>query len=135
MTRTYSELIKIKTFIGRYEYLKLNDQVGNTTFGFNRYINQALYHSNQWRSLRDKVIIRDEGCDLAMFGYEITDRVVIHHMNPITQEQLELGSSIVFDLEGLICTSHRTHLAIHYGDVSLLPKIPIERKPGDTKLW
>jgi hypothetical protein len=135
MIRTYSELAKLKTFYERYEYLKLTNVVGDKTFGYDRYLNQALYHSTMWRSLRDTIIIRDEGCDLGVPGYEITDMIVIHHMNPITPEQLEHGDPVVFDPRGLICTSHRTHQAIHYGDKSLLPKPIVERKPGDTTLW
>lgn len=135
MTRTYHELVKLKTFQRRYEYLKLKNIVGQDTFGFDRYLNQALYRSSQWRSLRDTIIIRDAGCDLGFPGHEITDKVVVHHMNPISKEQLELGSAIVFDPRGLICTSNRTHLAIHYGDASMLPQPIVERRPGDTTLW
>lgn len=135
MNRTYSELIKLKTFNERYEYLRLSNVVGETTFGFDRYLNQALYHSSKWKSIRDLIIIRDEGCDLGVIGYEVFDTIVIHHMNPITPKDIELGRDIVFDLEVLICTSYKTHLAIHYGNKDLLPKPLVVRQPGDTTLW
>lgn len=132
--RSYNELMKLKTFVERYEYLRLNDIVGHSAFGFNRYINQNLYHSNRWRRIRDEIIVRDNGCDLAVPGYEITDKIVIHHMNPISLREIEEGDEIVFNLDVLICTSYRTHLAIHYGDKSL-PKPLVVRHSGDTKLW
>lgn len=135
MIRTYSEVTKLKTFSERYEYLQLSNVVGEMTFGFDRYLNQMLYHSSRWKSTRDLIIIRDNGCDLGVPGYEVVDMVVVHHMNPITSKNIESGDDIVFDPEVLICTSHRTHLAIHYGDKSLLPKPLVVRKPGDTTLW
>lgn len=135
MNRTYSEVIKLKSFIERYEYLRLSNVVGEMTFGFDRYLNQMLYHSNRWKSIRDLIIVRDGGCDLGLSGYEVHDMVVVHHMNPITSKNIESGDDIVFDPEVLICTSHKTHLAIHYGDKSLLPKPLVVRKPGDTTLW
>ena len=135
MNRTYSEVSKLKTFSERYEYLQLSNVVGEMTFGFDRYLNQMLYHSSRWKSTRDLIIIRDNGCDLGLPGYEVLDMVVVHHMNPITSKNIEAGDDIVFDPEVLICTSHRTHLAIHYGDKSLLPKPLVVRKPGDTTLW
>lgn len=133
--RTYSELCKRKTFKARYDYVRLKGVVGESTFGFDRYLNQMFYKSRGWLSLRDEIIIRDEGCDLGVLGYEINDLIVIHHLNPITPEDLEDGKEILFDPENLICTSHRTHMAIHYSDESLLPKPLNVRYPGDTTLW
>lgn len=134
--RTYSELIKLPTFEDRYEYLKLNGKIGEETFGFDRYINQQLYQRSQkWKSVRDKVIIRDNGCDLSMEGYEIWGKIIIHHMNPITIEDIERESDFVFNPEYLISTSLNTHNAIHYGDENLLIKAPIERTKYDTCPW
>jgi hypothetical protein len=133
--RTVSELVKLKTFDERYEYLRLNGIVGESTFGFDRYINQMLYGSQQWSQTRDSVIIRDNGCDLGMDGYEIKGRIYIHHINPISQDDIVNITDKVFNLDFLICTSHNTHLAIHYGNKSLLPQLPIQRYPGDTCLW
>ena len=134
--RTYSELITLPTFEDRYEYLKLNGKIGEETFGFDRYINQQLYQRSQkWKSVRDKVIIRDNGRDLAMEGYEIWGNIIIHHMNPITIEDIERESDFVFDPEYLISTSLNTHNAIHYGDENLLIKAPIERTKYDTCPW
>lgn len=135
MNRTYRELKRLKTFEGRFNYLKLKGMVGEATFGWDRYLNQQLYHSSEWRTLRDEIIIRDDGCDLGISGYEIHDIVVVHHMNPLTLEDIENGSFRVFDPDQLICVSHNTHMAIHYGDSSLLPKPLVERRPGDTTLW
>jgi len=135
MLRTYSELIKKKSFEDRYEYLRLKSGVGTMTFGFDRYINQALYSSRRWKRLRDEVIVRDEGCDLAHLNYQINDRIIIHHINPISIEDIELEKPCVFDLDNLVCTSNYTHLAIHYGSSDLLPKLPIDRSKGDTRLW
>ena len=134
--RTYSELITLSTFEDRYEYLKLNGKIGEETFGFDRYINQQLYQRSQkWKSIRDKVIIRDNGCDLSMEGYEIWGKIIIHHMNPITIEDIERESDFVFNPEYLISTSLNTHNAIHYGDENLLIKAPIERTKYDTCPW
>lgn len=134
--RTYSELITLPTFEDRYEYLKLNGKIGEETFGFDRYINQQLYQRSQkWKSVRDKVIIRDNGCDLSMEGYEIWGKIIIHHMNPITIEDIERESDFVFNQEYLISTSLNTHNAIHYGDKNLLIKAPIERTKYDTCPW
>lgn len=134
--RTYSELIKLPTFEDRYEYLKLNGKIGEETFGFDRYINQQLYQRSQkWKSIRDKVIIRDNGCDLSMEGYEIWGKIIIHHMNPITIEDIERESDFVFNPEYLISASLNTHNAIHYGDENLLIKAPIERTKYDTCPW
>ena len=134
--RTYSELITLPTFEDRYEYLKLNGKIGEETFGFDRYINQQLYQRSQkWKSVRDKVIIRDNGCDLSMEGYEIWGKIIIHHMNLITIEDIERESDFVFNPKYLISTSLNTHNAIHYGDENLLIKAPIERTKYDTCPW
>ena len=135
MIRTYSELITNESFIDRYNYLKLVGQVGVETFGFDRYINQMLYKSKKWLDARRIVIIRDQGCDLGVDGYEIGDRIIVHHMNPITLEDIEEERDEVFDPEFLISTSFRTHNAIHYGDESLLPQLPIDRNRNDMCPW
>ena len=135
MIRTHRELCKLKTFKARYNYLRLRGTVGQDTFGYDRYLTQVLYRSSVWRSVRDEVIIRDSGCDLGIPGYDVVDQIVVHHMNPITEEQIENVDDIMFDPDFLICTSHRTHLAIHYGDESLLPKPMVIRRPGDTVPW
>jgi hypothetical protein len=134
-TRSYSELRHLETFGERFDYLKLGGRVGRETFGYDRWINQQFYTSVQWRQLRHFVISRDMGCDLGVDGYDIFSGLVIHHMNPITVEDLEHGNADVLDPEFLITTSHRTHNAIHYGDAKLLPRDFTERKPGDTTLW
>ena len=135
-TRSYSELIKFETLEERYEYLKLNGTVGKQTFGWDRYFNQCFYHSPQWRAIRDKVIVRDYGCDLGIEGFEVRSNILIHHMNPIWIEDLKQGNPDILDPEYLITTCDRTHQAIHYGDISLLrTQIPIVRQHGDTKLW
>lgn len=135
MIRTYSELITNESFIDRYNYLKLVGQVGVETFGFDRYINQMLYKSKKWLDSRRIVIIRDQGCDLGVDGYEIGDRIIVHHMNPITLKDIEEERDEVFDPEFLISTSFRTHNAIHYGDESLLPQLPIDRSRNDMCPW
>ena len=135
LLRCYKELKRLPTFQERYDYLRVGGLVGDSTFGFERYLNQMLYTSAQWRRVRDIVIIRDNGCDLGMDGYQINDRIIVHHMNPITIKQIEESASEIFDPEYLICCSDTTHNAIHYGDSSLLPKIPIERRPNDTCPW
>ena len=132
--RTYSELITIPTFLARYEYLKLDGQVGKETFGFDRYLNQQFYHSDEWRSIRDFIITRDLGCDLGLEGYEIHGRIYIHHMNPITVKDIRDYTDYLIDPEYLICTTHNTHNAIHYGDSSLIAE-PVERTPFDTCPW
>ena len=134
-TLTYTEMSELETFEDRYRYLKLGGAVGRATFGHDRYINQNFYRSPQWRHLRSHIIMRDDGCDLGVPGYDLHQRIYIHHMNPMTVEDLISGSPDVLDPEFLICVSHRTHNAIHYGDESLLPSPPVERQPGDTKLW
>ena len=133
--RTHSELSKLQTFEERYEYLALRGEVGAVTFGYDRWMNQGFYRSREWRRIRDYVIARDLGCDLGIEGYEIYDRIYIHHMNPMTVDDLTHGNEDILDPEYLISTTHRTHNAIHYGDASLLRKDLVERRPGDTKLW
>lgn len=134
--RAYSELIKLETFEERFKYLKLDGRVGKETFGWDRIFNQSFYHSPEWKALRRKVITRDLGCDLGCEDREIFDKIIVHHINPMTMEQLEEGGEELFDLENFICCSHMTHEAIHYGDISLLPRTEfVERRPGDTKLW
>ena len=133
--RTYSELIKLPTFEERFQYLKLDGDVGVETFGFDRYLNQAFYSSDEWKSIRNQVIIRDNGCDLAIEGREIYKRIIIHHMNPITKEDLLYRTEYLLDPEYMICTMKNTHDAIHYGDENLLFKEPVERKPNDTCPW
>ena len=133
--RTYSELITLPTFIERYRYLKLSGRVGEDTFGFDRYLNQVFYQSKEWRSIRDYVITRDNGCDLGMVGYEIYGRILIHHMNPITADDILKRSDLLLNPEYLICTIKNTHDAIHYSDESLLITDPIERSKNDTCPW
>lgn len=133
--RTYTELIRIEDFVERYEYLRLRGEVGVATFGWERWLNQELYKSSKWRRTRDKVIIRDMGCDLAHPDFQIGDRIIIHHMNPLTPEDIEDDVDEIYDPEFLICTSPMTHNAIHYGDQKLLPQLPVERFPGDTCPW
>ena len=133
--RTDSELIKLETFEERFDYLKLGGLVGKDTFGFDRYLNQIFYRSKKWKSARDYVIIRDNGCDLGIEGHEIHERIIIHHMNPITIEDIEKESEFLLDPEFLITTIHNTHNAIHYGDESLLVPIPVERSKYDTCPW
>lgn len=134
--RTYSELIKLKTFEERYEYLKLGGVVGEETFGFDRYLNQMFYKSKEWLSIRNHVIARDNGCDLATPGREIRgNKIIIHHMNPITKEDIINKSEFLLNPEYLISTVKNTHDAIHYGDSDLLYTDPIERSKNDTCPW
>ena len=135
MIRTYSELIKLPTFEERYQYLRLGGVVGEETFGFDRYINQLFYQSDEWKSIRDHVIIRDNGCDLGIEGREIYKRVLIHHMNPISKDDILTRSEFLLNPEYLIVTCKNTHDAIHYGDENLLIKAPIERTRNDTCPW
>ena len=135
MIRTYSELVSLPSFKERYEYLRLNGSVGLDTFGFDRYLNQEFYRSKEWKSIRDQVIIRDNGCDLGVDGYEIYGRIVIHHMNPILQTDILDRTRLLLDPDYLICTTHATHNAIHYGDEGLLPREPVERTRNDTCPW
>ena len=133
--KTYSELITIPTFEERFEYLQLKGSVGKDTFGYDRHLNQVLYRSPEWKRLRNQIIIRDCGCDLACEGYDIHSKVLIHHMNPITVEDVLARSRKVFDPDNLVCVSHNTHNAIHYGDVDLLVTGPIIRTKNDTCPW
>lgn len=133
--RTYSELRRIETFEERFEYLALRGHVGRSTFGFDRYLNQRFYTSTQWRQLRHQIIVRDNGCDLGVEGYEIHSRLYVHHMNPLMPEDFVDGEEHILNPDFLITTTHLTHNAIHYGDKSLLPRPLAERRPGDTKLW
>lgn len=133
--RTYSELITIPTFEERFEYLKLNGSIGLETFGHDRYLNQILYNSPEWRRFRPEIIVRDNGCDLACEGYEIFGKILIHHINPITAQDILNRNSKVFDPENVITTVHNTHNAIHYGDKNLLITEPIERSRNDTCPW
>ena len=133
--KTYSELITFPTFEERYEYLRLKGRVGEETFGFDRYLNQVFYKSKEWRSIRDYVIARDNGCDLGMEGYEIFGQILIHHMNPITKEDILERKDVLLNPEYLITTVKNTHDAIHYGDESLLVTSPIERRKNDTCPW
>lgn len=133
--RTYSELITLPTFEDRYHYLQLNGAVGKDTFGFDRCINQQFYRSKEWQRIRDEVIIRDNACDLGMEGYEIHGRIYVHHMNPIMVRDIQSNSDYLMNPEFLICTTHRTHNAIHYGDENLLARAPIERTKNDTCPW
>ena len=135
MIRCYSDLIQLNSFLDRYNYLKLKGQVGIDTFGLDRYLNQNLYRSSKWRRTRDKVLIRDNAYDLGIEDYQIFDKVIVHHMNPLTLEDIENDIDEIYDPEFLICCSFNTHNAIHYGDERLLPKLPIERRPGDTCPW
>lgn len=133
--RSYLQLRQLETFLERFEYLSLKGQVGVHTFGFDRWMNQEFYHSYEWKTVRRQVIIRDLGCDLGVDGYEIHGDLLIHHINPLTPEDLHNGAELALDMDNLITTSHQTHNAIHYGDESLLSRLPIERIPGDTRLW
>ena len=133
--RSYTELSKYSSFLDRFEYLRLDGTVGSETFGSNRFMNQAFYTSPEWRRARREVIIRDDGCDLGVEGYDIFSKILIHHMNPIREEDLLNRNPDILNPEFLICVSHNTHNAIHYGDKNLLPAPLVERKPGDTCPW
>ena len=133
--RSYRELIKLPTFEERFDYLKLHGSVGRATFGHDRYLNQRFYTSREWRQLRHHIIARDFGRDLGVEGYEIFDKIIIHHINPMGPEEIVHNSSSILDPDQLITTTHRTHNAIHYGDDNLLPDPFVERSPGDTRLW
>jgi hypothetical protein len=134
-TKTYNELSRLHTFDERFEYLRLYGDVGSSTFGFDRHINQRFYKSLEWKRSRDFVITRDDGCDLGMPGYEIHDSILVHHINPMVVDDIVHAEEWIFDPNYLICTTQATHNAIHYSDVSLLPKIVVARRAGDTKLW
>ena len=133
--RRYSELRRLTTFEERFEYLKLNGEVGQSTFGFDRYINQQFYTSYEWKQARQSVIIRDNGCDLGIFGYEINGAMLIHHINPMIPDDIIHGEDWIFNPDYLITTTKNTHNAIHYGVDRLLPKVVAARIPNDTKLW
>lgn len=135
MIRSYSELSKFQSYEERFRYLKLDGDVGKETFGFDRYLNQVFYRSQKWKKIRDMVIIRDNGCDLGIEGYEIYGRIIIHHMNPITIDDIERESEFLLNPEFLISTVHNTHNAIHYGDESMLVTAPVERTKNDTCPW
>ena len=135
-TKSYRELIKIPTFEERFEYLKIGADVGESTFGSKRYLNQILYKTDEWLSVRDKIIVRDKGCDLGIPDREIIGgRILVHHINPITIEDILNRDPKVFDPNNLITIAHMTHEAVHYGNEDLLIKDPIERRPNDTCLW
>lgn len=133
--KTYSELSKQKTFEDRFQYLRLDGIVGEETFGFDRYLNQILYQSDEWKRCRRDIIIRDNGCDLGCEGFEVHGRILIHHINPITVDDIVNRNPKVFDPENLILTSHNTHQAIHYGNEDLLIRAPVERSKNDTCPW
>lgn len=136
MIRTYSELMRLATFEERFNYLKLHGEVGRDTFGFDRYLNQRFYKSPEWKHVRDQVIVRDMGCDLACKDIPINGKIIIHHMNPMSIEDLEQQPWLLLDPEFLVCVSHETHNAIHYGDDSILNKNKFEeRSPNDTTPW
>lgn len=135
MIRKYRELRRLETFEERYRYLSLRGQVGEATFGYDRWINQQFYTSREWRQVRNYVITRDLGCDLGVDGYEIHARIVIHHMNPMNVSHITHGDPDILNPEFLITTTHQTHNAIHYGDERLLLRPFVERRSGDTKLW
>lgn len=137
MTKSYSEMIKLPTFEERFQYLKLDGFVGDATFGFNRYLNQIFYKSPEWRRLRHDIIVRDNACDLAVEGREIQYHggILIHHINPITLDDIDKRSYILFDPDNLVVVTQRTHNAIHYGDESVLIKDYVERRPNDTCPW
>lgn len=134
--RTYLELSQLKTFEERFEYLRVNSSIGIETFGSDRFLNQILYHDTEWRSVRNRVIIRDSGCDLGILDREISgESICIHHLNPITRENVLNRDPCLFDMNNLICCTHRTHNAIHYGDSTKLIHDLVERKPNDTCPW
>lgn len=134
--KRYSEMITMPEFDDRFRYAKLDGQVGRDTFGFDRYLNQQFYRSKEWKRLRDQIIIRDNGCDLGVPGHEISGKIYIHHLNPLSPEDITKSTEKLFDPDNLVCVSAETHNAIHYGDESILEKNKIvERSPGDTCPW
>lgn len=135
MIRTYSELVTMHSFEDRFRYLKLSGSVGYDTFGFDRYLNQSFYKSREWRKIKDEVIVRDNGCDLGVEGFDIYGRIYIHHMNPITVDDIIQQTELLLNPEYLICTSFNTHQAIHYGDETNLTLLPKERSKNDTCPW
>ena len=134
-TKSYSELIRLPTFLDRYRYLKIGGRIGEDTFGFDRYLNQTLYRSAEWKRFRREIVVRDEGRDLGCDGYEIVGNILVHHINPITIEDVLNRDPKIFDPENVICVSHNTHNAIHYGGENLLITEPVIRKPNDTCPW
>lgn len=135
MIRTFTELSNLQTFEDRFRYLQLNGTVGKETFGFDRFINQEFYRSTEWKAVRDLVVLRDNGCDLGAEGREIYGRIYIHHMNPVNPKDIQTKSEFLLNPEYLITTTHATHNAIHYGDETLLLKVPVERSRNDTCPW
>ena len=135
ITRSYAELSRLSSFEERFEYLKLSGTVGESTFGFDRYLNQQFYLSPEWRAIRDRVIARDLGCDLGVEGFDIYGMILIHHMNAISKRDIIERNPLIFDIRYLISTTQNTHRAIHYGDKTLLTQIPIERSRNDTCPW
>lgn len=135
MVRRYSDLRRLTTFDDRFNYLDLKGTVGEKTFGFDRWMNQRFYMSRLWAQVRDEVIVRDYGCDLGILGHDIHVGLLVHHMNPLTRDELEDGDPSILDPEYLITCSHRTHNAIHYGNRNLLPRVVVARRPDDTRLW
>lgn len=135
MNKSYSELVKLQTLRSRFEYLKLSDKVGKQTFGFDRYLNQKFYKSAEWKRLRDEIIIRDNGCDMGLEDYPINGRIIIHHMNPLTPNDLLFYGDFLLNTDNLICVSHNTHNAIHYGNFDLIDNEPIIRTKNDTCPW
>lgn len=133
--RTYSEMVQYRTLENRFRYLSLRGRVGETTFGFDRFINQGFYRSREWRLIRRDVIVRDEGCDLGVLNWPIRERIIIHHMNPMSVDDVVDGDESILDPEYLVCVSHKTHNAIHYGDERQLPRLFVPRQRGDTDLW
>lgn len=134
-TKSYSELTRLPTFLERYRYLKIGGRIGEDTFGYDRYLNQTLYRSAEWKRFRREIIVRDEGSDLGCDGYEIVGNILVHHINPIRLEDVLNRDPKIFDPENVICVSHNTHNAIHYGDENLLITEPVIRKPNDTCPW
>jgi hypothetical protein len=135
MIRSYTELSRLTTFEERYDYLRVHSSIGIPTFGFDRWLNQKFYTSREWRHVRDQVIVRDGGCDLGLTDYPLFNRIAIHHMNPITVQELEEGDAAILDPEYLISVSLTTHNAIHFGEECPNRNVVVVRSPGDTKLW
>lgn len=134
MKRTYSKLISLGSLKERFEYLKLNGKVGDSTFGFERYLNQNFYNSTEWKNFRSKILIRDNGNELALKGHPIFGRVIVHHINPITIDHID-DYDLILNPENVVCLSHNMHEAIHYGDWALIPEDFLPRTPNDTIPW
>ena len=135
MTKSYLELSRLETFEERYEYLRIGGVIGQATFGFERYLNQTLYHSTEWLHTKRGIVLRDNGCDLGIPGLDIRSGLLVHHINPLSMEDLEDGADCIFDPNNLITTTLATHNAIHYGNSSLLPRVPVVRRRNDTCPW